>query len=43
MTDLGVGSFAHRPLSARAACSSNLVLVILGDTEGIKAIELRVV
>lgn len=43
MTNLGVGSFARRPLSAKAARFSNLGLVILGDTDGIKAIEPQVV
>ena len=39
MTDLGVGFFARRPLSAKAARFSNLGLVILGDADGVKAVE----
>ena len=43
MTDLGVGFFARRPLSTKAARFNNLGLVILGDADGIKAIEPQVV
>lgn len=39
LTDLGVGFFACGPLSAKSTRFSNLGLVILGDTDGVKAIE----
>lgn len=43
MTDPSVGFFAHRPLSAKAAHFSNMGLVILGNADGVKAVETQVV
>lgn len=43
MTHLGFCFFAYRPLFAQTACFSNSGLVILGNADGVTAIEPGVV